>query len=278
MGRLPCGGFKALFSTLAVRARRCGGVLVDGAGNAEANWLSALTKGAGKAARHADTELGAVGRAASHLHELPAGAKGALAAHATPEGHWQFVNKEGQVFTAGTADELKRAVPTLVPEGLPGEGKLSLYLSEDSVFANRAHLDKLPKDAELHLVTDHGAFPLARGNGGALKLVYRPNVALEIADQAADARGARHAVAQAQQVRYPHARDRAGSGQGVVLRPAARSRDQGAAGRCDRSGCSSRNRSERSAARRRSSSGASTRARSSFNRRKAGKSPAISPR
>ena len=59
-------------------------------------------------------------RAAAHIRTLPAGAKGAvLAAHATPEGHWKFVNRDGDVFTAGTPEELQRVVPTLLPDAAP---------------------------------------------------------------------------------------------------------------------------------------------------------------
>jgi hypothetical protein len=156
--------------------------VVQAAPEARANWLTALSKGAGKAAKYADGELGAIGRAAGHLAELPAGSRSALAAHATPEGHWQFVNREGQVFTAGTADEMKRVLPALSP-GATSEGKLTLYLSEDSVFANRHALEKLPKDADLHLVTDAGAFPLSRGAGDVLIAKVKPNVSITLADR-----------------------------------------------------------------------------------------------
>ena len=153
---------------------------------AEANWLTSLTKGTGKAASHAHphANLGAIGKAAGHLAELPAGPKIALAAHATPEGHWQFANRDGQTFTAGTPDEFNHVLPSLVPDAAAaGDAKLALYLSEDSVFANRGHLDKLPKDADLNLVTDQGAFPIARNPGGKLTLIYKPNVILDIEDQ-----------------------------------------------------------------------------------------------
>lgn len=148
---------------------------------ANANWLTALTKGTGKAARHAEGELGTVGRAASHLGDLPAGTKG-LAAHVTPEGHWQFVNREGQTFTAGTADEFKRAIPALAPD-LAGEGKFALYLSEDSAFSGRAFLDQLPKNAELHVVTPAGAFPARLGQAAELTLNLKPNVAIRLSDR-----------------------------------------------------------------------------------------------
>lgn len=149
---------------------------------AHANWLTALTKGAGKAAHHADVPGGPIGRAASHLADLPAGTRG-LAAHATPEGHWQFVNKEGQVFTAGNADEMGRVLPALLPDAA-AEGKLSLYLSEESVFANRAHIDKLPQGAELRLVAGNSSYPLVRKADGGLSLQHKPNVALDLAARA----------------------------------------------------------------------------------------------
>lgn len=144
----------------------------------------------GKAAGHAGSataHLGAVGKAAAHLKGLTGAPKGALAAHATPEGHWQFVNREGQTFTAGTADELKRAFPTLAPEAALGDGKMALYLSEDSVFRNRAALDQLPKDAQLHVVTDSGAFGVTRTGSGAattLKAQLKPNLSIDLADRA----------------------------------------------------------------------------------------------
>jgi hypothetical protein len=122
-----------------------GALLTAGAPQrAQANWLTHIAREAGeaggKAASHAHPNLGPIGKALSHLESLSGAPKGALAAHATPEGHWQFVNREGQTFTAGTPDEFKRILPTLAPEAGDG-GKLSLYLSEDSVFSNRAHLD-----------------------------------------------------------------------------------------------------------------------------------------
>lgn len=151
------------------------------AGLAQANWLTSLTKGAGKAAHHGETHLGLgpIGRAAGHVAELPAGTRGALAAHATPEGHWQFANREGQVFTAGTPDEMSRVATALLPESAR-EGKLSLYLSEDSVFANSAALEALPGNASLHLVTAKGAVELSRDGAGALIAKVRPNVSLAL--------------------------------------------------------------------------------------------------
>ena len=100
-------------------------------------------------------------RAAAHIKALPTAGKGAvLAAHATPEGHWKFVNREGEVFTAGTPDELARAVPTLLPDA--GNGKLAIYLTEDTVFGERARIKDLPKGAALHVVVGRDSYPLVR--------------------------------------------------------------------------------------------------------------------
>ncbi|MEQ1669709.1 MAG: hypothetical protein ABL893_02510 [Hyphomicrobium sp.] len=158
---------------------------------ARANIFTSILREAGeaggKAASHSGSHLGAVGKAASHLKGLAGAPKGALAAHATPEGHWQFVNREGQVFTAGTADEMKRVLPALSPDIAAGESKLTLYLSEDSVFQNRAALDQLPKDANLHVVTDSGTYGVTRsgyGSSAALKAQIKPNVVVELADRA----------------------------------------------------------------------------------------------
>jgi hypothetical protein len=157
-----------------------------------ANLFTHILREAGEAggkaaghAGHAGSHLGAVGKAAAHLKSLAGAPKGALAAHATPEGHWQFVNREGHVFTAGTTDEMRRVLPTLAPEAAAGEGKLSLYLSEDSIFHNRAALDTLPKDATLHVVTDSGSYALTRsGSGGAARISVKlkPHLTIDATD------------------------------------------------------------------------------------------------
>ncbi len=155
--------------------------------DASANWLTRLTREAGevgsKGAAHMPAHLGPVGKAAAHLKGLAAAPKAALAAHATPEGHWQFANREGVTFTAGTADEMQRVLPALAPDAVKaGETKLTLYLSEDTVVRYRAALDQIPTDADLHVVTDIGAFPLMRGAGGPFDLTvrFKPNLAMAV--------------------------------------------------------------------------------------------------
>jgi hypothetical protein len=157
---------------------------------AGANWLSRLARGAGEAGevgvKAGKLGLGALDSAAAYVAKLPPATKGAaLAAHATPEGHWKFVNREGDVFTAGNADELSRVTGTLAPE-LPAGGKLALYLSEDTVFRESALLADLPASAELHMVIGDDSYRLARrAESGAEKLVaeVRPNITVEIGDR-----------------------------------------------------------------------------------------------
>lgn len=153
---------------------------------AEANWLTKLGKlsreageAGSKVAKHG---IGGLDSAAAHIKALPNAGKGAaLAAHATPEGHWKFVNREGEVFTAGTPDELKRAVPSLLPEAAR-DGKLAIYLTEDTVFGERALLKDLPDGADLHLVVGRDSYRLVRRGPAetALFATVRPNLLVEL--------------------------------------------------------------------------------------------------
>lgn len=166
------------------------------AGNqAHAGWLSSLVReaveGAGSAAGRAgrSVELAPLKPAASYLDKLSHAPKDALAAHATAEGHWQFINRDGETFTVGTPEEMQRVLPALVP-GAPvsGKQKMTLYLSEDSVFANRNALTELPADANLYVVVDNAAYPIARSGKGAdltLKADLAPHLAMRLRSRAA---------------------------------------------------------------------------------------------
>ena len=157
-----------------------------------ANWLSTLVREAGEAgvkgASHLPSavKLGPIGKAASHLADLKLPPKAALAAHATPEGHWQFANREGQLFTAATPDEMQRVPPSLLPDAAgAGETRLSLFVSEDSFFKSPEHLAALPKDADIHIVTDGGAYPVRRGSmnaNAAMIAEVRPNLSMALTD------------------------------------------------------------------------------------------------
>lgn len=155
-----------------------------------AGWLSRIVReaaetGGGVASKAGKTGIGALDDAAAHVAALPKlPSATALAAHVTPEGHWKFANREGQVFTAATPEELARVGTALAPEAAPG-GKLALYLSEDTVFAQRVSLKDLPADADLHVVVGQDAYKLRRrGAAGDLAAELRPNVVVSLADRA----------------------------------------------------------------------------------------------
>ena len=105
---------------------------------------------------------GALENAARHVRSLPPRPDAlAIAAEATPEGHWRFVSKTGEVLTAGTADEMKRAIPLLHPEAKSGV-RLALYVTEDTVFRQAAALKALPANAELFVVVGPESYRLVR--------------------------------------------------------------------------------------------------------------------
>ncbi len=172
-------------------------LLAVGVAGAQANWLSRLGHigaevgdAAPAAGKLGAGKLGIVDleRAATHIRTLPAGANGAvLAAHATPEGHWKFVNRDGDVFTAGTPDELQRVVPTLLPDAAPTGGNLGIYLSEETLFRDRALLKDLPPGAKLHVVAGADSYPLIAGADGGSGMLYaavRPNLMVELRERA----------------------------------------------------------------------------------------------
>ena len=154
----------------------------------QANWLSKVVGAAEHAApRAARLGTGALENAALHLRSLPPKAEGgaALAAQATQEGHWRFVNRAGETFTAGTPEELKRVAGVLLPEA-KADAKLSLYVTEDTVFQHRAALKDLPKGTELYVVARNESYRvLRRGDGAAERLFaeVRPSLVVELADR-----------------------------------------------------------------------------------------------
>lgn len=157
---------------------------------AQANWLSRISR-IGAEVGEVAPKAGRIGvveleRAAAHIKSLPPGSGAALAAHATPEGHWKFVNRDGDVFTAGTPEELQRAIPTLLPNTTPGS-KLGIYLSEDTLFGDRALLKDLPSAGTLYVVAGKESYPLitrTMSGGEAMYAAVRPNLLVELRDRA----------------------------------------------------------------------------------------------
>lgn len=160
--------------------------------SAHAGWFTKILKEAGEAAEHGGKRVhlpdgfGALDDAARHIKGVAAVGKGVpLAAHVTPEGHWKFANKNGEVYTAGNAEEMTRVTQMLAPEAA-GETKLSLYLSDDTVFEGRALLKDLPPEADLYFVDGQASYRLTRrAQNGAQQLfaTLRPNIVVEIADR-----------------------------------------------------------------------------------------------
>ncbi|MCB1519613.1 MAG: hypothetical protein KDJ37_03450 [Hyphomicrobiaceae bacterium] len=159
---------------------------------ARAGWLTKLVREAsdagGSAARHAGSGIDNVAGLAHHLKSLPADTKGlALAAHATPEGHWKFVNRDGEVFTAASPSELARVADNLAPDRVAsGQPRLSLYLDEETVFTREAALRDLPANSDLYLISGTKHLPLKRHGGkpdGALVAEVKPNVLLKLGDR-----------------------------------------------------------------------------------------------
>ena len=177
----------AAIGSAAIRSAFAAVLLAASNPVAQANWFLKITREVGEAgAKTARSGVAVLDRAAAHIMALPPTAKGAtLAAHATPEGHWKFVNRNGDVFTAGTPDELKRVVPTLLPEKA-SDTKLTIYLTEDTVFGERAILKALPGDATLHVMVGRDSFPLVRrvgSSGDRFFAEVRPNLIVELTDQ-----------------------------------------------------------------------------------------------
>jgi hypothetical protein len=176
------------FSHWVLRGACAAMLLAASAPAAQANWLTKLAREAGEVGTQAPRSgVASLDRAAAHLRALPvAGDGAALAAHATPEGHWKFVNRAGEVFTAGTPDELTRAVPTLLPDAAAG-ARLTLYLTEDTVFAERDLLKDLPEGAALRVVVGNDSYPLIKSPGGAPHALYaavRPNLHVDLTELA----------------------------------------------------------------------------------------------
>jgi hypothetical protein len=126
-------------------------------------WL-AIWSGSGWAASPASDPLG---RAQGLLAALSDSEKpSALAAEASGEGHWSFVNAAGERFTTASAEELKRLLPALAPEATKPGSRLRLVLTEDTVFRYRQQLQELPLASErrtdLAIVVDDQLYALVR--------------------------------------------------------------------------------------------------------------------
>ena len=107
----------------------------------------------------------------------------ALAASASQEGHWTFVNTKGERFTAATPEEMKRMRGVLAPAAKDAETRLVLVLAEDTVFSHSSALAALPRPAALRLSTALGVYPLLDGPPRVVQA--SPKIRVEIGQRAA---------------------------------------------------------------------------------------------
>ncbi len=130
---------------------------------------------------------GALLQALGVLDKQPAGQREtALAAEATGEGHWTFANAKGERFTAGTPDEMKRVLPTLLPDAAKPEPRITLVVTEDTVFRQRAHFLALAlgqdRRTDLLVAVDREGYLLLR-RGDRLYAGIRPGLLVELTER-----------------------------------------------------------------------------------------------
>ncbi len=158
--------------------------LSAGYGSAEPGWLAKVTRLAEQGVSRAG-KLGSGGldRAAHYLRSVKPEGSAALAAQATPEGHWIFVNRAGETMTAATPQELARVAGVLLPEA-KADVKLTLYVTEDTVFEYRAALKDLPKGSEIFLVAGDESY-LIQHTLGRIFAEVRPGLIVELRERTA---------------------------------------------------------------------------------------------
>src|SRR5262245_22038545 len=150
----------------------------------EAGWLVKVMGLAEQGAASAGT-LGSGGleRAALYLRSVTPDGRAALAARATQEGHWIFVNRAGETMTAATPQELTRVAAILLPEA-KADAKLTLYVTEDTVFEFRAALKDLPKGSEIFVVAGGESY-LIQSASGRIFAEVRPGLMVELREHKA---------------------------------------------------------------------------------------------
>jgi len=121
--------------------------------------------------------------AARHMVSLRGRTDGVLlAAQGTQEGHWRFVNKAREMYTVGNPDEMKRVISVLYPDAR-ASARVSLFLTDDTIFRHRAALKSLPASAELNMVVGERSYRLLRRSDPAGERFFaevRSNLAVEI--------------------------------------------------------------------------------------------------
>ena len=175
-----------------LRAIRCVLIVLVGVASAmclpavaHANWLTKILTETAEVGGKGAARVGrsALARAAHQLKRLPPEPGRALfAATVSGEGHWTFVNRAGQAFTAANAAELKRVVQVLSPEHAAG-APFSVVVADDVLFRHRAVFKDLPEGASVRLAARGESFRVrgdVRKLDAPLFLEVRPNVQLRM--------------------------------------------------------------------------------------------------
>jgi hypothetical protein len=157
---------------------------LSGQGSVEASWPVKVMGAADQGAASAGTlGSGGLDRAALYLRSVAPDGRAALAAQATQEGHWIFVNRAGERMTAATPQELTRVAAILLPEA-KADVKLTLYVTEDTVFEFRAALKGLPKGSEIFVVAGGESY-LIQSALGRIFAEVRPSLMVELRERKA---------------------------------------------------------------------------------------------
>ena len=156
---------------------------------ANAGFFTKLLREAGEAGgKVGKTGLSALDDASSLIRKLPdkPGTK-IVAAHATPEGHWVFSNRNGEQYTAASRAELDRMHDSLFPGDQRANDRLEIHLSEETLFERRAMMKDLPANSNLYVVAGKDktfaiGFPPESATS-VIRAQIRPNVSLVISDR-----------------------------------------------------------------------------------------------
>ena len=105
-----------------------------------------------------------------------------LAASASQEGHWTFVNAKGERFTAATPDEMARMPTVLAAGAVFPKTPLLLVVDDGSVFRADAALKALPAFAAVQLSTATGVYKLDTGPPRAVSVTSK--LRIELSDRA----------------------------------------------------------------------------------------------
>jgi hypothetical protein len=118
---------------------------------------------------------------------LPANRKTTtLAAEVSQEGHWTFANSKAERFTTASPEELKRVLPTLAADAAQPGVRLTLIVTGETVFRQRAHFLALPlahaPQTDVLIAVGPDAYPLVK-RGNQIFATIKPGLAIELTER-----------------------------------------------------------------------------------------------